>query len=131
MTEGGEADEEPRRQAECGKEACKANASDGASMSIKSFPNDVPRTCLDPVLFDLGASWRAPDPGEENHDGHTGPTLLVGRPPEDSMSYRPHKLNAGSVANAVSPLEVEVSNLPYKKSQSFGSTNKAHGSAQY
>ena len=55
-----------------------------------------------------------PDPGEESHDGHTGPTLLVGRPPEDYMSYRPHKLNAGSVANAVSPLEVEVVNFPYR-----------------
>lgn len=42
------------------KRPCKANASDGTSMSIKLFPNGVPRTCLDPVLFDLGASWRAP-----------------------------------------------------------------------
>jgi hypothetical protein len=50
-----------RRQAGCGRGRAKqTQATEGASMSMKLFPNDVPRTCLDPVLFDLGASWRAP-----------------------------------------------------------------------
>ena len=90
--------EEVRQTGRVRKRPCKANASDGASMSMKFklFPNDVPRTFLDPVLLDLGASRPEPplfppDHGEENHDGHTSPTLLVGQPPEDSMSYRPHK----------------------------------------
>ena len=81
---------------------------------------DVPQTYLDPVLFNSGILAGTseteplflPDPGEETHDDQTGPTLLVGQPPDDTIVLPPlQAVNSGSVADAVTPLEVEVNNL--------------------
>ena len=49
------------------------------SMKFKLFPNDVPRTFLDPVLLDLGASWREPPPPSSHQtlEKRTTMTTLV------------------------------------------------------
>jgi transcription factor IIIB subunit 2 len=83
-------------------------------------PTDVPQTYLDPVLFNSGILAGTseteplflPDPGEETHESQTGPTLLVGQPSDDTIVLPPlQAVNSGSVADAVTPLEVEVNNL--------------------
>ena len=83
-------------------------------------PEDASRSYLDPELFNTGILMGTtqseplflPEPGEEIHNNQTVPTLLVGQPPEDSVVLPSSQaVNSGSVAEVVSPLEVEVNNL--------------------
>ena len=84
------------------------------------LPEDVPHPYLDPALFNTGILAGTtqpeplflPEPGEHIRDSQTVPALLVGQPPEDSIVLPSSQaVNSGSVADIVSPLEVEVNNL--------------------
>ncbi len=81
---------------------------------------DTPRSYLDPALFNTGILVGTtqpeplflPEPVEEIRDSQTHPTLMVGQPPEDTIVLPSSQaVNSGSVADVVSPLEVEVNNL--------------------
>jgi len=83
-------------------------------------PEDAQRSYLDPALFNTGILAGTsqpeplflPEPGEEIRDSQVGPTLLVGQPPGESIVLAsPQAVDSSSVADAVSPLEVEVNNL--------------------
>ena len=83
-------------------------------------PEDAPRSCLDPALFNSGILVGTtepeplflPEPGEDIHDSQTVSTVLVGQPPEDPIVLPPSQaVNSGYVADVVSPLEVEVNSL--------------------
>jgi transcription factor IIIB subunit 2 len=83
-------------------------------------PDDGPRTYLDPVLLNSGILAGTsqlqplflPEPGEDILNNHTDPMLLVEQPPADRIALSAsHAINSNSVADVVSPLEVEVNNL--------------------
>jgi transcription factor IIIB 90 kDa subunit len=83
-------------------------------------PDDGPRTYLDPVLLNSGILAGTsqlqplflPEPGEDILNNHTDPMLLVEQPPGDPIALpASHAINSNSVADVVSPLEVEVNNL--------------------
>jgi transcription factor IIIB 90 kDa subunit len=90
---------------------------------IEVPPEDATRSYLDPALFNTGilvGTTQAeplflPEPPEQVEEicsGQTIPTLLVGESPEDSIVLpSSHVVSSGSVADVVSPLEVEVNNL--------------------
>jgi len=85
-------------------------------------PNNGPRSYLDPVFLNSGILAGTshpqplflPEPGEEIFNNPSSPTLLVEQPPGNpiSLPLSPSQaINSRSVADVVSPLEVEVNNL--------------------